>query len=270
MFSSLDNLARVGQSIMNSTLLTTAQTNRWLKPATHTANPANSIGYPFVIYSGGDYPKTSPMVDVYTILSNEGYQESLYSSYMGLVPDWGVGYAILSADTESPADLNAHADYMQEALDGVVKSAITQAAENYCGTYASAGSSNSTLSIGYKERVGWGIYIDDFVSNGQNYRETLSKVLGVSNKTDLSIRLYPIGLSEGLKTGSKQSFRAVLQDKTELADNGTPTCVSWMKVDRYQYNDHGLDEFIFSLNSEGKAVSIEVPALEVTLQKKEN
>ncbi|KAJ5391882.1 Beta-lactamase-like protein [Penicillium cosmopolitanum] len=267
MFSSLDNLARVGQAIMKSTLLTTSQTNRWLKPATHTANPANSIGYPFVIYSGGDYPNTSPMVDVYTILSNEGYQESLYSSYMGLVPDWGVGYAILSADTESPADLNAHADYMQEALGGVLNSAVTQAAENYYGVYTSAGSSNSSLSIDYTERVGWGIYIDDFVSNGQDYRETLSKILGVSNETDLSIRLYPTRLSEEYKAGSKQSFRAVLQDMTELADNDTPTCVSWMHVDRYQYNGHGLDEFIFTLNAEGKVVSVEVPALEVTLEK---
>jgi hypothetical protein len=268
MFSSLDNLARVGQSIMNSTLLTTAQTNRWLKPATHTANPANSIGYPFVIYSGGNYPKTSPMVDVYTILSNEGYQESLYSSYMGLVPDWGIGFVILSADTKKPADLNAHADYMQDALNGVVTSAVTQAAGNYCGAYASAGGSNSSLSINYTERVGWGIYIEDFTSNGQDYRETLSKLLGVSNETDLSIRLYPTQLSEKHKAGSKQSFRAVFQDKTELADNGTPTCISWMNVDRYQYNGHGLDEFIFSLDNEGKVIGIEVPALEVTLEKR--
>ena len=49
------------------------------------------------------------MVDVYTVLSNEGFNEGLYSSYLGLVPDFGVGFAILSADTVAPADLNAHA-----------------------------------------------------------------------------------------------------------------------------------------------------------------
>jgi uncharacterized protein YuzE len=41
-----------------------------------------------------------------------------------------------------------------------------------------------------------------------------------------------------------------------------------MNVDRYQYNGHGLDEFIFSLDNEGKVIGIEVPALEVTLEKR--
>lgn len=267
MFSSLDNLARAGKAIMESALLTAPETNRWLKPVTHTANPANSIGYPFVIYSGGNYPKTSPMVDVYTVLSNEGYNETVYSSYMGLVPDWGVGYAILSADTVEPADLNAHADYMQGALDGVVKTAALQAGDNYCGGYASSGNLNSSLVINAAEREGWGIYIEDFVSDGKDYRETLSELLGISKEKDLSMRLYPTRLAAGNKAGTKRSFRAVLQDKTEPADNDTPTCVSWAEVDKYQYNGHGLDEFIFALDAEGTVVGVEVPALEITLKK---
>lgn len=208
------------------------------------------------------------MIDVYTLLSNEGYEEGLYSSYLGLVPDWGVGYAILSADTVEPADLNEHADYMQTALNGVITTAVQQAAQNYGGRYISSGSSTSYIVVDYEKRTPWGLYIEDFVSNGTDFRKTLSELIGVSHASDLSIRLYPTGLSEEIVSGSRQAFRAVFQDETELADNGTPTCVSWLELDKYQYTGHGLDEFIFTLNAQGKAVRVDIPALNVTLQKK--
>ncbi|KAJ5502167.1 Beta-lactamase-like protein [Penicillium fimorum] len=133
LFSSVKDLARAGQAILNSTLLSKPQTTRWFKPVSHTSNPANSIGSPWVIYSAGSYPDTS-MVDIYTVLSNEGNGESLYSSYLGLVPDFGVGFAILSADNKAPADLNAHADLIGDVvLEALMKTAIEQAAENFGG-----------------------------------------------------------------------------------------------------------------------------------------
>ena len=267
MFTSVKNLALAGKAIMNSTLLSSPTTNRWLKPVTHTANPRNSVGYPFLIYSGGDYPNKSPMIDVYTTLSNEGNNESLYSSYLGLVPDWGVGYAILSADTVNPADLNVHADYMQTALDGVITTAVQQAAQNYGGQYASNSSSSTSIIVNYEEKVPWGLDIEEFVSNSKDFREMLSKLTGVSHASDLSIRLYPTHLVEETSSGSKQVFRAVFQDVTELADNGTPTCTSWLDLDKYQYAGHGVDEFVFTLNAKGEAVSLEIPALDVTLPK---
>jgi hypothetical protein len=64
------------------------------------------------------------------------------------------------------------------------------------------------------------------------------------------------------------AFRAVFQDMTELADADTPTCVSWLDLDKLRYGDRALDEFIFELDSKGKAVSVEVPALQVTLERK--
>ncbi|KAJ5682596.1 hypothetical protein N7462_005761 [Penicillium macrosclerotiorum] len=264
MFSSARDLAIAGKAILNSTLLSSAQTRRWLKPVSHTSNPANSIGAPWIIYSGGDYPDTS-MVDVYSILSNEGNNEGLYSSYLGLVPDYSVGFAILSADTVSPADLNAHADYMEVMLEAVMETALKQAAKNFGGAYVASGL-NSSITVMWDGLPG--LYIEDFVSNGINFRETLATLTHVANATDLSIRLYPTERVETDNQGSKQAFRGVLQDKTELADAGTPTCVSWMDLDKLRYGEYGLDEFIFNLNAEGQAVSVEIPALEMTLVKK--
>jgi hypothetical protein len=264
MFSSVKDLAIAGKAILNSTLLSSSQTHRWLKPVSHTSNPKNSLGAPWIIYSGGDYPKTS-MIDVYTILSNEGTNKGHYSSYLGLVPDYDIGYVILSADTVSPADLNAHADYMQVVLEGMIKTSMKQATQNFGGSYA-ASHLNSSITVEYDDLPG--LLIESFVSNGTDFRETLSNLIGVVNATDLSIRLYPTQLVQQHGPESKQAFRAIFQDKSDLADAGTPTCVSWLDLDKLQYAGHGLDEFIFTLNSKGKVISVEIPALEVTLERK--
>ena len=205
------------------------------------------------------------MVDIYTVLSNEGNNESLYSSYLGLVPDFGVGFAILSADTEAPADLNAHADIIGDVvLEALMKTAIEQAAENFGGAYK-ASNINSSISVRYDSFPG--LYIQEFVSNGTDFRATLAGIVGVEKPADLSIRLYPTQLVEDSGSGSRQAFRAVFQDITELADNDTPTCVSWLDLDKLQYGGRGLDEFIFSLDPSGQAVSVEIPALRVSLGK---
>ncbi|KAJ0421601.1 beta-lactamase/transpeptidase-like protein [Aspergillus carlsbadensis] len=264
LFSSIKDLATAGQAILNSTLLSKSVTNRWLKPVSHTSNPANSIGLPWVIYSGGSYPDTS-MVDVYTVLSNEGYNESLYSSYLGLVPDFGVGFAILSADTEAPADLNAHADIIGDVvLEALTVTAIEQAAENFGGAYK-ATTSNSSITVQYDSLPG--LYIEEFISNGTNFRPTLSELLGIADPADLSIRLYPSQLESVSASGSRQAFRAVFQDKSELADNDTPTCVSWLNLDKFHYGGRALDEFVFELDRSGRAVSVEIPALSVELRR---
>ena len=206
------------------------------------------------------------MVDVYSVLSNEGDNEGLYSSYLGLVPDYGVGYAILSADTHSPADLNAHADYMEVILDAVVRTAQTQAVLNFGGLYSAPSGLKSYINITYDSLPG--LIVEEFTSNGTNIRETLAKLTGIAaNGTDLSIRLYPTW-NEKTSAGSRQAFRAVMQDKTELADNDTPTCVSWLNLDKYQYGGRSLDEFIFTLDTAGKANKVEMPALGEILERK--
>jgi hypothetical protein len=208
------------------------------------------------------------MVDIYTALSNEDSNEGLYSSYIGLVPDFGVGFSILSADAEKPADLNAHADLIGDVLLGALMSvAAEQASGNFGGSYGNKGAAlNSSIVLGVDKLPG--LFIRDFVSNGTDFKGTLAGILGFDSPVDLSIRLYPVQLVEKAESGSKMAFRAVFQDMTELADADTPTCVSWLDLDKLRYGDRALDEFIFELDSKGKAVSVEVPALQVTLERK--
>ncbi|KAJ6001445.1 hypothetical protein N7522_006672 [Penicillium canescens] len=269
LFSSPRDLSKAGKAILSSTLLPNPQTNTWLKPVSHTSNPANSLGAPWIIYSAGTYPNTS-MVDIYTVLSNESPSESLYSSYLGLVPNFGVGFAILSADTVKSADLNAHADLIGDVVLGALMGvAAEQALGNFGGVYEYKGASvgaglNSSIVVGVDELPG--LYIREFISNGTDFRGTLAGILGVSLSADLSIRLYPVQLVERFGSGSRMAFKAVFQDMTELADAETPTCVSWLDLDKLRYEGRGLDEFVFELDSKGRAIGVEIPALQVTLE----
>jgi hypothetical protein len=154
---------------------------------------------------------------------------------------------------------------MEVVLEAIVKSSKKQAAQNFGGAYA-ASDLNSSITVKYGELPG--LFIESFISNGTNFRETLAGLTGVVNATNLSIRLYPTQLVQQRGFESKHAFRAVFQDKTELADAGTPTCISWLNLDKLQYAGYGLDEFIFILNSKGEAISVEVPALEAILERK--
>ncbi|KAE8424014.1 beta-lactamase/transpeptidase-like protein [Aspergillus pseudocaelatus] len=262
MYSTITDLSTAGKAILNSTLLPQTQTNRWLKPVTHTSNPANSLGYPWIIYSSGDYPNTS-MVDIYTYYSSIGQ----YSSYIGLVPDYNVGFTVLAADSVSAPDLNAHADIIGDIiLPALMKMAVKQAGARFGGQYTASAGLNSSLTVSVDELPG--MYVKRFVSNGTDFQETLASLIGVEDPDALSIRLYPTGLvSETASGGSRMAFRAILQDKDELADAGTPTCVSWMDVDKLKYQGRALDSFVFEVDGDGNAIGIEVSALELQLKK---
>lgn len=262
MYSTISDLSIAGKAILNSSLLPQTQTNRWLKPVTHTSNPSNSIGYPWIIYSSGDYPNTS-MVDIYTYYSSI----SQYSSYIGLVPDYNVGFAVLAADSVSAPDLNVHADIIGDViLPALMEMAVKQAGAQFGGQYTASSGLNSSITVSVDELPG--MYVESFVSNGTDFRETLASLIGVEDPDALSVRLYPTGLvSETGAGGSRVAFRAVLQDKNELADAGTPTCVSWMDVDRLKYHGRALDSFIFDVDSDKKAIGVEISALELQLKK---
>jgi CubicO group peptidase (beta-lactamase class C family) len=104
--STISDLAKLGRSILTSTILPPAITRRWLKPFTSTSNLRNAVGRPWEIYHYGATP-TDPITDVYTKSGTVGK----YSSYFGLVPSYDVGFAILAVEGgEEAPDLNAYAD----------------------------------------------------------------------------------------------------------------------------------------------------------------
>ncbi|QSS58643.1 beta-lactamase [Histoplasma capsulatum] len=98
-------------------------------PFSHTSNPANSVGHPWVIYRRGQYPQTA------------------VSSCIGIVPEFQVGFGILDPDETGSPDLNALADIIADVVfPAFMQLALTQATESFGGKYEQE-SSKSSITI---------------------------------------------------------------------------------------------------------------------------
>ena len=91
-YSSPADISKLGRAILQSTLLSKAQTRRWMKPVSHTADIAISVGAPWEIHRVV-VPSTKRVVDLYTKSGGIG----AYTSKLILIPDFDVGFSILAA-----------------------------------------------------------------------------------------------------------------------------------------------------------------------------
>ncbi|KIW37195.1 uncharacterized protein PV06_10545 [Exophiala oligosperma] len=255
-------MSRAGIAMLNSTLALSAVTRRWLKPIAHTSNLVNDTGRPWIIYKSTlDQNPINPVIDVYTSYGSLG----LYSSYLGLVPDYNVGFVILAADEVAAADLNVHVDVVADVLlPELEKAALSQAEYVYSGEYRS---NNLTASLIIEDPHDLpGLSVSNITVVSTDIREELARLMGTSPSA-LSIRLYPTDLTEKISSGETRiAFRAVFQDQDAPIDAGTPTCVTWLSVDALNYNGKPLDLFIFNVTKE--TTSVEIPALNLEMTKR--
>lgn len=171
--------------------------------------------------------------------------------------------ATLAADSVASPDLNAHADMVADVILEPLFTIVTkQALHSFGGGYR-ATENGSLITMIFDELPR--LVIEEFVSNGDDFRKTLASLTGVRNPDELSIRIYLTGSTSQTTSRSKQTFRAALQDKTGSADNGTLTCVSWMDVGKLKHNEASLDEF--DVNEDGVAIGVEIPALDLILRR---
>ena len=258
--SNIHDLSTAFRAILSSELLDPGSTHRWLKPVAHTSNRVNSVGRPFEIFSLTP-SGASPTIPVYQVRGHVG----LSSAHMGLVSDYNVGFVILAIDSESNADLNAHADILAvHAVPAMEKAAIVNANNYFAGTFTS---NNSSLTIAPTKNTTPGLALTNFTSENMDVFEIYASLSGIA-KENLSIRLYPTNFEEETAKGSRVGFRAVIQDVSAFADAGTPTCDTWRSVDELQLNSVGIDQFVFEVNSEDGEVNIEAMAFQVKMTKR--
>lgn len=254
-FSSVQDMATVGQAILNSTLLTPDTTRRWLKPVAHTSSLDQSIGAPWEIFSFQE-PR---LIDLYTKSGDLGS----YSSMLALSPDHDVGFTILAAGDSSGAAVRAISDLLgKPLLRGLDQVAKENARQSFVGTYALPdGSSQICLTTD----DGPGLKVDRWTSDSKNVFTAFMQILGVKDPSKLEIRLYPTGLS----SPGKISFRAVPVNLEETLSTGpfTGSCSSWSAVGGQVYGNVAVDEFVFDVNDEHEVLSVSPRALRVTLPK---
>jgi hypothetical protein len=239
-----------------------------MRPVTHTASLEFAVGAPWEIYS---FQGNDRVIDLYTKAGDLG----AYSSMVALSPDHGVGITILAAGEVTTTLVAALTDMVGQTLIPALElAAKEEASRAFSGTYGiESAKSNSSLVISTDDDSG--LKVSEWINNSVNMLEVVS---GITSFPDLSIRLYPTGLrSQGSSSATKVSFRAVFGSLSSSSSSSssqdgigpvTRSSSSWELVDRYEYGNVGVDEFLFELDPKtGEAISISPRSLRETLPK---
>ncbi|KAF7521547.1 hypothetical protein G7054_g12402 [Neopestalotiopsis clavispora] len=280
MYASVSDLSSLGRAIFRSTLLSRATTRRWLQPAALTSELVASVGYPWGIRRIQLAPDTNRVVDSY----GKAGSINAYQSLLVLLPDYDVGISALLAGTWPG---NANWD-MADLIGGVMLPALEevarlQADKNYAGTYElssetdpESGLTNNSSIVLSTDSSRPGLGVESWVSNGTDMIPIAVRYTLNYNVTAPAIRLYPTGLESGSTAdGSgnatkKVAFKAVVENLDATDETGkmfSTDCGSWVSQTAAVYADMPLDQFVFTVDEDGRATQIKNLALRAELDR---
>ncbi|PGH09045.1 hypothetical protein AJ79_05774 [Helicocarpus griseus UAMH5409] len=281
-YSSANDLARVGQSILQSRLISPTDTRRWLKPNSHTSSLLSSVGSPWEIYRTSN-PRVA---DFYTKFGDIGS----YGSAIALSADHDVGFTVLAAGAKPGSQRTLVADLVGSLLSNTLDNeARAQAMADYAGTYTSSPDTENDkatlIKIGEnKDDEGPGLVIDSFLLNGVPLEQHLAAFFGSTQPLPkIGLRMQPTGLKSKYTDSSRESVKSrtafrVVADISDLdADNNLTSekifsgiCEPWQVVDGLTYGQMSFDEFVFELDGEGRAMALDLGFTRQVLDRREN
>ncbi|KAI0459974.1 putative penicillin-binding protein [Xylaria acuta] len=272
-YSSSDNLARLGRSILLNEQLSALDTRRWMKPKSHTSSPFFSVGSPWEIWRTRSQVTSGRVVDLYTKSGSVGQ----YSSQLMLLPDYGVSLSILVAGSSSGTVVDIATEMVLQSLIPTLENVtIVEACAELCGTYESLQSDlNSSITIA-ADAVG--LYLGQWINRGVDIKavaEAYAMQTGGSRIKEP--RLQATNLRESSNAGhAGQSARRVayrvIFDTTSEGTNGPPRILDpnasqWSSTDSIIYGEIAVDDFVIHLDANGTAVMIEPRVVRDTLKR---
>lgn len=265
LLSTINDLARLGRGILNSTLLSPEDTRRWLKPFSHTAHMQYSVGRPWEIMRYA-HPSTGKVTDLYTKVGDSGD----YSGFLVLIPDYQAGFSILASSTSSARStvIAEIADILFNAiLPALEVQASAEAESKLGGIYTSTGPINSSLTLAFNNGAGAapGLHITSWISNGTNVLQ--NGILGT-----LPYRIVPS--IENPASGQKAFWLVNADDAPNAAVQtgrlaSAPGFVTadWILVDSPAYGGNAVKRFVFDVLENGEATAVSPTAFQITLSK---
>ncbi|MCJ1462110.1 hypothetical protein MMC07_000710 [Pseudocyphellaria aurata] len=254
-YSSIRDLRALGISILNSSLLRPAQTRRWMKPASFTADPDAAVGAPWEILRA----PTDRQSWMYTKNGAIG----LYASNLALLSDYDVGFTVLAAGTGAYTNVNILSNLLAETIVPALETAAREEAGIvYAGSYEVTGAegANSSMTVVVDDQKP-GLGVTKLIYNGADVFSYLGGLLGAGGTTEgtVSVRLYPTSLRSITDGVQKVGWRAVyeLLSGPTASEASRDSCISWANVDQVTYGGVGIDEFVFEIGGNGKATSVE-------------
>ncbi|OKP12345.1 Beta-lactamase-like protein [Penicillium subrubescens] len=263
------DLRAAGLSILNSELLSPANTSEWMKPRSGTGTLVELVGAPWEI-SRLEIPVSpgSNRTRISDLYTKAGGNKD-YTTIFALSPDHGIGFSILIAgDTATPARWPLRDTVGQTFIPAAEHAAWENAKRNLAGTFVdkSTPGTNLTLTVD-KGRPGLGL--GAFWVKGQNGRDNPHWRLYPTGLNSISRSLSALYRSQGKMRVAHRMAEpeppmkpraAVEGGKGGLFDNS----FTWMNIDFAG----PADEFIFDL-VDGRLVSVELPVTGMVLHRVE-
>ncbi|KAH7207360.1 beta-lactamase/transpeptidase-like protein [Fusarium oxysporum] len=269
MFSTAADLTRLGQSILNSSILSPSETRSWMKPITHTADVHMSVGMPWEIRrtyiplgrSG------ARVVDLYTKNGAIG----LYTAIFVLSPDHEIGYVALIAGANRAYLLSYLPDLLaQTLLPAAENAARDTAVKRLAGPFKGP---KSQLTVTMDDTL----VVRNWTRGDVDVIATQAALTWPGLDVTTVLRLYPVGLEGNKRMSFRGVFeaRAVGESTAEAETNATDAnigpfsggCLSWGGVDSLTYGNIGVDDFEFEVDGDGNATGLTPRVMRETLEK---
>ncbi|KAI3332825.1 beta-lactamase/transpeptidase-like protein [Ustulina deusta] len=253
-FTTTNDIAKLGISMLNSTLLPADQTRKWMKPTTFTASLDFALGMGWEIYRYTD-KVTGHVTDLYTKLGDAGN----YASYIVVVPDYDFGFSVIvtsgiATAAERSAAAHLLADIISETiLPALRDQAAVETKHNYEGTYTSPGQNTSTLTLAYNQTAGagFGLTITSLVNNGRNLLHLLQATLGSDQLVLAPSTVDPKTKQRGFVATAITSPG----EYTGLFSEMFATNIEWVNNNGLTYGGQALGTFYFDVAEDGSAVA---------------
>lgn len=264
-FSTLNDITKFGVSILNSTLLPAEKTRRWMKPLTHTANLNYSVGAGWEILRY-THPDTLAVTDLYTKLGDSGFN----GGAVVLIPDYDAGFTCLVASSDV-----GRSDYQRLLLDTVIREwlpaleaeAAAEAQAGFAGTYEPEDETlKSTLTLTVEPSIG-GLWVSNWISNSSDVLENQAAIFRSRGGLRFLPTICDVDNSKyafRIRGGANRTFDEILDSIGSFTGTGQD---DWVSTGQFAYAADPLDLAIFDLDVEGSALSVNLPAFNVTLKR---
>lgn len=268
-YSNTVDLLSFGTGILKHTVLESAKTRKWMKPATSTSSSGLLIGGPWEILRSDTVTKDKRLIEFYCKAGNL----NTYNNMLCLIPDYDLVITILSGGPQSNADLVdlVLTKLVQGLLPAIEEAGKSEATPKFSGSYADA-ASNSTITLSLDDAPGFAV--SKWIVRGVDIIKNYGSFAALSSSPKdraVSVRLYPTNLSSDCQTSWRAVFDIGTPEEiaTKEANSFWPdaSCHTWGSMDRLTYGFRSMDEFVFSLTDDGTAQSVSLRTFQVSLKK---
>ena len=268
-YSNTVDLLSFGTGILKHTVLESAKTRKWMKPASSTSSSGILMGGPWEILRSSTVTRDKRLIEFYCKSGNL----NTYNNMLCLIPDYDLVITVLSGGPQSSSDLvdSALTKVIQGLLPAIEDAGKAEAMLKFGGVYTDS-ATNSTVTLSLDDAPGFSV--SSWVVRDVDVIKNYGKFAALSSAPKdrvVRIRLYPTNLSSGCHAAWRAVFDigSVEEIAQKEANAFWPdaACNTWASMDRLTYGFRSMDEFIFGLGGDGAAQNLDFRTFRVELKK---